>query len=130
MTQAEFEKIVKQSFLTFQKIVPNPKTRYVKYYVNAYGNVQRGSTGNLAFNALQHRFKALKKGFKAEIYINDKIAPYVYYTNERWLSPKWNGHPNPNEGWVKKGVNEIVDLIVASTHGSKSKWEKITGVKK
>lgn len=124
MTQAEFEMLVNKAFKVFQDVVPNKNTRYVRYYKNAYGNMQRGSTGNMAYNALQSRFKTLKTGFKAEIYINDKIAPYVYYTNEPWKSPKWKGHKNPNQGWVENGVNQIVNFIVKEVNGQKGKWEK------
>lgn len=124
MTEAEFNLIVKKAFKVFQDVVPNKNTRYVKYYKNTYGNWQRGSTGNMAYNALQSRFMTLKTGFKAEIYINDKIAPYVYYTNERWLSPKWKGHKNPNEGWVLKGANKVALLIAKELNGEKGKWKK------
>ena len=130
MTQAEFEAIVSKAFKIFQGVVPNKNTRYVKYYINHYGNKQRGSTGNMAFNALKSRFKTLKSGYQAEIYIDDKIAPYVYYTNERWLSPKWKGHKNPNEGWVKRGANRVALFVVKEIGGQKGKWEKEKGKKK
>ena len=130
MTEAEFNLIVKKAFKVFQDIVPNKNTRYVRYYKNTYGNWQRGSTGNIAYNALQSRQKTLKNGFKAEIYIDDKIAPYVYYTNERWLSPKWKGHKNPNEGWVKKGANKVALLIAKEINGEKGKWKKEKGKSK
>ncbi len=127
MTEAEFEMLVNKAFKVFQDVVPNKNTRYVRYYKNHYGNWQRGSTGNMALNALQSRYKPLKKGFKAEIYIDDKIAPYVYYTNERWLSQKWKGHKNPNEGWVLKGANKVALLITKQLNGEKGKWEKEKG---
>jgi hypothetical protein len=124
MTQAEFEILVNKAFKIFQDNVPNKNTRYIKYYINHYGNKQRGSTGNMAFNALQSRYKALNTKHIAEIYIDDKIAPYVYYTNERWLSQKWKGHKNPNEGWVLRGANKIALFIAKSTNGKKGKWQK------
>ncbi len=124
MTQAEFEILVKKAFKIFQDNVPNKNTRYVSYYINHYGNKQRGSTGNMAYNALQSRFKTLKTKYKAEIYINDKIAPYVYYTNERWLSPRWKGHHNPNEGWVKRGANRVALFVAKELNGQKGKWQK------
>ena len=124
MTQAEFELLVKKAFNTFQEFVPNKNTRYISYYINKYGNKQRGSTGNMAFNALQARFKALNTKHIAEIYINDKIAPYVYYTNERWLSPKWKGHKNPNEGWVLRGANKVALVVAKEVNGKKGTWKK------
>ena len=124
MTQGEFELLVKKAFKVFQNSVPNKNTRYVSYYINRYGNRQRGSTGNMAYNALQSRFKALKTKYKAEIYIDDKIAPYFHYTNEKWVSPKWKGHKNPNEGWVKRGTDNVVRLITQELNGQKGKWQK------
>lgn len=56
-------------------------------------------TGNLKFNAI--------KGFWVDdstfrIYIDEKVAPYVYFTNEVWKKGK-----NPNENWIEKMVNYI-----------------------
>ena len=124
MTEVEFDMLVKKAFDTFRDVVPNKNTRYVRYYKNTYGNWQRGSTGNMAYNALHVRSKTLNDSFKAMIYIDDEIAPYVYYTNERWLSPKWKGHKNPNENWVKKGINRIALLIAKEVNGQKGKWKK------
>lgn len=61
-------------------------------------------TGNLAFNAL--RFKI--EGNTLVIYIDTDIAPYAPYTTEPWLSPKWNGAKNPNEGWWDRFCEEFV----------------------
>ncbi len=91
-----FKNVCQQSFADFVQSVPNPKTRGISY-VNQYGNRVKGSTGNMAFNASKIKF-----GNKtAEIYVDQTIAPYVPYTNEEWLSPKWNGKKNPNKGWFE-----------------------------
>lgn len=45
------------------------------------------------------------------------IAPYAPFTNEPWLSPRWNNKKNPNEGWWKKFV-EFVVQDVATTLGA------------
>lgn len=34
-----------------------------------------------------------------EIYIDTGQAPYAEATTDSWISPKWNGRENPNEGW-------------------------------
>ena len=34
-------------------------------------------------------------------------APYTVYTNEAWISPKWNGKQNPNEMWIQDAYNAI-----------------------
>lgn len=66
-----------------EHLVPNPKTRYIT------------STGNLADNA----FKWWWEGTTFHIEIDEDIAPYMVYTNAPWLSPRWHGKKNPNEGW-------------------------------
>lgn len=73
--------------------VPNYKTRYKK----------GGSTGNMAFMALLYK---LENGILT-IYIDENIAPYVPYTNEAWLSSKWHGKQNPNQGWWDRFVAEF-----------------------
>ncbi len=52
-------------------------------------------TGNMARNALQYKIS----DNEIVIYIDTKVAPYVYYTNEPWISPRWNGKKNPNQDW-------------------------------
>lgn len=32
---------------------------------------------------------------------------YTVYTNEVWISPKWKGKSNPNEGWINIAFDEI-----------------------
>lgn len=83
--------------------VPNPKTRYQK----------GGSTGNMAFNALKYKIE----GELVDIYIDDKIAPYCYYTDGPWLSPKWNGQKNPNEGWWKRFCEEFARRLADKLRG-------------
>lgn len=95
------------AFNAFKDYVPNPKTRGVGYYKNAYGNWQRKSTGNMAFNASKIEFPSPKV---CKIYTDDKIAPSVPFTNEKWISPKWKGHKNPNEGWFGR-----VTFVVAKS---------------
>ena len=129
MTRVEFEKLVNRCFKIFRDTVPNKNTRYVKYYLNHYGHWQKGSTGNMAFNALQSRYIKRDNGFWAEIYIEDNIAPYVVYTNERWVSSKWKGHKNPNEGWVQKGANRVALYITKTLNGDKGTWKRDKGKK-
>ena len=81
--------------------VPNPRTRY------------KTSTGNMAFNALRYR----EEGGQFVIYIDESIAPYVPYTNEPWLSPRWNGKKNPNEGWWRRFCDEFARRFAAELKG-------------
>lgn len=119
MTDNQFRKACESSFKRFQnKIVPNPKTRGVTWYKNPYGNWQRGSTGNMAFNASKLDFRTTAI---AEIYIDEKIAPYVPYTNEPWISPKWKGHKNPNEGWFERAAEQIAEMLAKKVKGQLTK---------
>ena len=51
------------------------------------------------------------------LYFDDEIAPYIYYTNEPWISPKWHGKKNPNEGWVDNLVGLIAERLAAEYGG-------------
>ena len=64
-------------------------------------------TGNLKYNAL----KVLKVPDGVYLYVNENIAPYMPYTNEKWISPRWKGAQNPNEHWWEHMANKfIIDL--------------------
>lgn len=58
-------------------------------------------TGNLRHNATLMEF--LNSGKVCDIYVDgdgkDGIAYYMPFTNEPWVARRWNGKPNPNEGW-------------------------------
>lgn len=87
-----------------EKIVPNPNTRYKP----------GGSTGNLAYNALQYAWE----GTTFHIWIDEEIAPYMVYTNEPWISPRWNGKKNPNEGWWDRLYEDISKRIAQNLNGT------------
>ncbi len=70
-------------------------------------------TGNMALNALGYDVK----NNVLDISINPDIAPYVPYTNEPWLSDKWNGKKNPNEGWWQRFVEEFVKRLTTRLKG-------------
>ncbi len=55
----------------------------------------------MRYNALKIVFSA--DGKECHIFIDEAIAPYVFYTNE-----PWRGKKNPNEGWFDKCA-EVVD---------------------
>lgn len=52
-------------------------------------------TGNMATNALQYKIE----GDEFRVWIDEEIAPYVFFTNEPWTAARWHGKKNPNEGW-------------------------------
>lgn len=70
-------------------------------------------TGNLAYNALVYDVQ----GNQFVIRVDPAIAPYMPYTNEPWLSPKWNGKQNPNEGWWQRFVEEFTRRLALKLRG-------------
>ena len=39
------------------------------------------------------------------------LGEYAVYTNEPWISPKWGGKQNPNQGWIEQGIEKALPLI-------------------
>lgn len=115
MTDEEFKEVGAKSLRFVQDKVPNPKTRYVRWYRNPYGNWQRGSTGNLALNATKIEFISEKEFL---IGVDKDVAPYMPYTNEPWISPKWKGHKNPNEKWFDRTTKELALYLKEITGGT------------
>lgn len=71
-------------------------------------------TGNMKFNAMRFRIE----NDKFIIEIDEIIAPYVFYTIEKWISPRWNGRKNPNEGWFERGI-EFALSEIANKYGAR-----------
>lgn len=70
-------------------------------------------TGNLMFNALKYQITATH----VIIYVDTNVAPYVPYTNEPWVSPKWNGKTNPNGGWWERFCEEFTQRLAKKLRG-------------
>ena len=70
-------------------------------------------TGNLKYNSL----KVLKVPNGVYIYVNENIAPYMPYTNERWISPRWKGAQNPNEKWWEKMTEKFIEDLATELGG-------------
>lgn len=115
MESKRFIQVCDKALADFREIVPNPKTRGIDWYKNVYGHWQRGSTGNMAFNATRRR---MPDENTYVIYVDKAIAPYVPYTNEEWISPKWKGHKNPNQGWFERAAGIVAQSIARSTRGA------------
>lgn len=77
------------------------------------GELVPRDTGNMAYMALQYE---IQNGILA-ITINPDIAPYVPYTNEPWLSERWHGKKNPNEGWWDRFVAEFAKRLANKLKG-------------
>ncbi len=114
LTQKRFMTVCNSGFKAFRKKVPNRKTRGVSY-VNKYGNRVRGSTGNLELNATSITFI---KGNVAKVVISGDIAPYLPYTHLPWLSERWKGHKNPNEGWIDRATDTLAKTIAKRLKGT------------
>lgn len=84
-------------------------------------------TGNLAYNAIKYKWenenefviyvdvgKIPIREYKKEI---KGIAPYMPYTNEPWISPRWNGNKNPNEGWWNDAIEFIIQYMAKRLGG-------------
>ena len=71
-------------------------------------------TGNLALNAIKMEFPSPDV---CRIYVYEAIAPYMPFTTFPWLSPKWHGKKNPNEGWWENAGAFIADYIAAELGG-------------
>lgn len=65
-------------------------------------------TGNLAYHAITMEFTNAKE---CHIYVDEAIAPYMPFTNEPWISPKWNGKQNPNEAWWQTACEYIMYVV-------------------
>lgn len=70
-------------------------------------------TGNLKYNAL----KVMKAPQSMLIYVDQNIAPYMPFTNERWISPRWKGAENPNEHWWENMCNDFVNDLARELNG-------------
>ena len=80
-------------------------------------------TGNLRINAIKserissHEYK---------IYVDNGVAPYMPYTNEKWVSPRWNGKQNPNENWWDRAFDSVVNYLTHDLHGEVEKQRQFT----
>ena len=62
-------------------------------------------TWNLANNGINHVYL---NADTFVIYVDENIAPYMPYTNEKWINRKGK---NPNEGWWQDTVQDLAQII-------------------
>lgn len=72
-------------------------------------------TGNLSLNAI--KYKIIGNEFK--IYIDENIAPYAVYTNEKWINR--GGRQNPNESWWNEVVEDVIYTMALYLKGELKK---------
>lgn len=83
-------------------------TKISNYIIKRIKDFAPVDTGNLKFNAI---VKVKESNNKIVIYVDKKIAPYMPYTNEPWISDKWNGKKNPNEAWWNDAFDTIIKEV-------------------
>ena len=71
------------------------------YLKLVFVNFAPKDTWNLALNAIR---LVQINDLSYQIIIGGEIANYAIYTNEPWVDDRFNGHRNPNEGWVEKAI--------------------------
>lgn len=78
---------------------------------------------NIYFQSTNNLRQSIRKAqnpetMRWEILIGGELAPYAVYTNEEWISPKWKGKPNPNQGWVQAAFEEMANVLSAVMSGT------------
>ena len=107
------------------------KRKFDKVFLRAVDLLRKKApkdTGNLAYNAIKYRWNSPTQ-FEIYIDVGDTdaftrgqplikgLAPYTPFTNEVWISPRWNGKPNPNQNWWNNAIEEIIKYIAKRLNG-------------
>ena len=71
-------------------------------------------TGNLSLNAIKVEYPSPNVCL---IYVDESIAPYMPFTTRPWVSPRWHGKKNPNEGWWQRAGEYVVDYVAKQLDG-------------
>lgn len=80
---------------------------YVYTFCDLFRLTAPVDTGNLAFNSIKAKFSSPTR---AVVYVDIKVAPYMPYTNEPWISPRRKGKKNPNEKWFERGIEQALNM--------------------
>ena len=72
-------------------------------------------TGDLALKAIKMEMPSPNVCL---IYVDESIAPYMPYTTRPWVSPRWNGKKNPNEGWWQAACELIAERVAQKINGT------------
>lgn len=84
-------------------------------------------TGNLANNAIKYEFPDPSV---CVIYVDERVAPYMPYTTRPWVSPRWNGKKNPNEGWWQAAGELVAEDLAQKLGGELVHASNYTGYKR
>ena len=110
LTQELYQHCLAVFASTFQPRVP-----YTPQSGNVMGKFRRASTGTMRRDA--SKVEIIDKHV-VKVFVDASISPYVVYTNEPWLSPKWKGAKNPNEGWFERATERFAQELAASLGGT------------
>lgn len=101
-----------------------PRVPYTPFNTIIDGKKRRASTGNMRMNAT--KCEQIGEG-EFIVWVDASIAPYVVYTNEPWISPKWKGAKNPNEKWFEMATEQFAASLASRLNGT---LEIVRGVKR
>ena len=99
-----------------------------RIFLEAIDQLRKGApkdSGNLAYNAIKYRWTS-KNIFEIYVDVGEVkvikkkiigIAPYMPFTNEVWISPKWKGKTNPNQNWWNKLIEMVIRFIAKRMGG-------------
>lgn len=90
MTRQEFENILVDAMNMARQQVWFPK-----------------DTGNMAFASFKGHWLGEDK---FRLYFDETVAPYVYYTQEKWINRRGT---NPNEGWIDRKLIPFLATYIA-----------------
>ncbi len=104
------------------------KSYFDKVFLQAIDRLRKNAprdTGNLADHSIKYKWISSNKFV---IYVDtgrvietkareEGIAPYMPFTNEEWINPRWNGRKNPNQGWWNKQMEQTIRFIAKRLKG-------------
>ena len=105
---------------TFRPLVPY--TPYTTLVTRKDGTtrIRRKSTGNLQKNATKFEVRSSTEYclyIDESITTDEKGVSYMPFTNEPWISSKWRGLQNPNEGWFPRAVMRYAEAVATALGG-------------
>ena len=107
------------------------KRKFDKVFLEAIEQLRKQApkdTGNLRYNAIKYRWVSDSR-FEIYVDVGDTDAfvskqkfllgqaPYMPFTNEEWISPRWNGKKNPNQDWWNKAIEKVIQFIARRLGG-------------
>lgn len=107
------------------------KSYFDKVFLEAVAELRKLApkhSGNLAYNAIKYKWIGDNKfviyvdvgdtaSFMKTREYEEGVAPYMPFTNEKWISPRWNGTQNPNESWWNDAMEVIINYIAKKFNG-------------